>query len=71
MRGSPPPYVASPKVDPWLDSRGGTMHAWDRCRGAVGDCWRKLGPNDPIKGSGDPGGRPSPNGTLSSLSSSG
>ena len=68
--GSPPPYVASPKVDPWLDSRGGTMHARDRCRGAVGDCLRKLGPNEPNKGSDDPGGRPSSNGTPLGLPSS-
>ena len=63
MGCSSPPYVASPKVDPRLDSRGGTMHVRDRCRGAVGDCWRKLGPHEPNKGSGDPGGWPSPNGT--------
>ena len=35
MGYAPPPYVASPKVDPQLDLRGGTMHVRDRCRGAV------------------------------------
>ena len=52
--GSPPPYVASPKVDPWLDSRGGTMHARDRCRGAVGDYSRKMGLIWPTRGSAEP-----------------
>ena len=30
------------------------MHVRDRCRGAVGDCWRKLGLNGPNKGSAEP-----------------
>ena len=71
MGGSPPPYVASPKVDPQLDSRGGTIHVRDRCRGAVVDCWRNLGPIEPSKGSGDLVGQPSPNGTPLGLPSSG
>ena len=54
MGCSPPPYVASPKVDPRLDSRGGTMHIRDRCRGAVGDCWRKVGLIWPTRGSAKP-----------------
>ena len=57
MGGSPPLYVASPKVDPLLDSQDGTMHVRDRCKGAVVDCWRNLGPIEPSKGSGDLGGR--------------
>ena len=52
--GSPPPYIASPRVDPRLDLRGGTMHVRDGCRGAVGDCSRKLGLNKPNKGSAEP-----------------
>ena len=70
MGGSPPPYVASPKVDPRLDSRGGTMHVRDKCRGAVGDCWRKMGLIWPTRGSDDPRGRASPNGTPLGLPSS-
>ena len=71
MGCSPPPYVASPKVDPQLDSRGGTMHVRDRCRGTVGDCWRKMGLIWSTRGSDDPGGRSSPNGAPLGLSSSG
>ena len=71
MGGSSPPYVSSPKVDPQLDSRGGTMHARDRCRGGVGDCWRKMGLIWPTRGSGDPGGQPSPNGAPLGLPSLG
>ena len=52
--GSPPPFVAYPKVDPRLDSRGGTMHVQNRCRGAVGDCRRKLGLFRPSGGVGRP-----------------
>ena len=58
MGGSPPPYIASPGVDPWLYLRGGIMHVRDGCRGAVGDCWRKLGLIGPNKGSADPLLRP-------------
>jgi len=65
------PYVGSPKVDMRLDSRGDTMHVRDRCRGVVGDCWRKMGLIWPTRGSDDPGGRPSPNGTPLGLPSSG
>ena len=54
MGGSPPTYIASPRVDPRLDLQGGTMHIRDGCRGAVGDCWRKLGLNRPNKGSAEP-----------------
>ena len=54
MGGSPPPYIAPPRVNPRLDLRGGTMHVRDRCRGAVGDCRRKLGLIGPNKGSADP-----------------
>ena len=54
MGGSPPPYVVSPKVDPRLDSRGGTIHVRDSCRGAVGDCWRKIGLIWPTRGSAEP-----------------
>ena len=49
-----PPYVASPKVDPQLDLRGGTMHIRNRCRGAVGICSRKMGLIWLTRGSGDP-----------------
>ena len=70
MGCSAPPYVASPKVDPWLDSRGDTMHVLDRCRGAVGDCWRKMGLIWPTRGSDDPGDWPSPNGSPLGLPSS-
>ena len=51
---SPPPYVVSPKVDPRLDLRGGTMHVRNGCSGVVGDCWRKLGLIRPNKGSAGP-----------------
>ena len=54
MGGSPPPYIASPRVDPRLDMRGGTMHIPNGCSGAVGDCWRKLGLIGPNKGSAEP-----------------
>ena len=54
MGGSPPPYVASPKVDPRFDLRGGTMHVQNRCWGAVGICSRKMGLIWPTRGSGDP-----------------
>ena len=64
-------YVASPKVDPQLDLRGGTMHIRNRCRGAVGDCWRKMGLIWPTRGSDDPGDWPSPNGAPLGLPSSG
>ena len=57
MGCSPPPYVASPKVDPRLDLRGDTMHIRNRCRRAVGICSRKMGLFWPTRGSGDPGGR--------------
>ena len=30
------------------------MHVRDRCREAVGDCWRKLGPIEPTRGPGRP-----------------
>ena len=71
MGYSSPPYVAFPKVDPRLDLRGGTMHIRNRCRGVVGICSRKMGLFWPTRGSGDPGGRPSPNGTPLGLPSSG
>ena len=54
MGGSPLPYIASPRVDPQFDLRGGTMHVRDGCRGAMGDCWRKMGLNGPNKGSAEP-----------------
>jgi len=71
MGCSPPPYVASPKVDLRLDLRGGTMHVRNRCRGVVGICSRKMGLIWPTRGSGDLGGWPSPNGTPLGLPSSG
>ena len=71
MGGSPPSYVASPRVEPRLDSRGGTMHVRKRCRGAVRTCSRKMGLFWPTSGSGDPGGRPSPNGAPLGLPSFG
>ena len=46
--------IASPRVDPRLDSRGGIMHIRNRCRGAVGDCRRKLGLIGPNRGSATP-----------------
>ena len=54
MGCSPPPYVASPKVDPQLDLRGGTMHVQNRCRRAVGICSRKMGLIWPTRGSAEP-----------------
>ena len=54
MGCSPPPYVASPKVDPWLDLRGGTTHVRNRYRGAVGICSRKVGLIWPTRGSAEP-----------------
>ena len=54
MGGSPPPYVASPRVELRLDSRGGTMHVRKRCRGAVRTCSRKMGLIWPTRGSGEP-----------------
>jgi len=54
MGCSPPPYVASPKVDPQLDLRGGTMHVRNRCRGAVGICSRRMGLFWPTRGSAEP-----------------
>ena len=52
--GSPPPSISSPRVDLRLDSRGGTMHVRNRCREAVGDCWRKLGRIGTNRGSATP-----------------
>ena len=52
--GSPPPYIASPRVDPRLAVRGGTMHVQNKCRRAVGDCWRKLSLIGPNKGLAEP-----------------
>ena len=54
MGGSPPPYVASPRVEPRLDSRGGTMHVRKRCRGAVRTYSRKMGLIWPTRGSAEP-----------------
>ena len=54
MGCSPPPYVASPKVDPQLDLRGGTMHVRNRCTGAVGICSRRMGLFWPTRGSAEP-----------------
>ena len=54
MGGSPPPYVASPRVELRLDSRGGTMHVRKRCRGAVRTCSRKMGLIWPTRGSAEP-----------------
>ena len=46
------------------------MDVQDRCREAVGDCWRKMGLIWPTRGSDDPRGRASPNGTPLGLPSS-
>jgi len=58
--GSPPPYVASPRVDPRLDSRGGNMHVRNRCRGAMRVSWRKLGLIGPRRSFGPIFGRRTP-----------